>query len=374
MSKPRVLFVSRERFRLPLEGAQKRKWDAVSEVVEPRVLAAAPDGLPTRDERFRLTAPARPRSLDGALYYVLLPARIARELRAFRPDVALVQGVHETAAFLLARRLAHVRPKVVIDIQGDWREATRLYGSSWRRLLSPLGDILGPFAVRRADGVRTISVQTSELARRHGREPLAAFAPYVDVEAFHADPPEPLPDLPTAIYVGALERIKGFDTLVESWRTVAARLPDAKLRLVGNGTLAPLAADLVRSLPGRVEWDELLPAAEVAHAMDASWLLVLPSRSEGLGRVLLEAACRGRALIGANRGGIPDVVRPGENGLLVEPDDVRDLAEGLIRVLSDRSEAERLGRGARQTGDEWRTTPAEYAKRVETLVRDVLAG
>jgi glycosyltransferase involved in cell wall biosynthesis len=372
--KPRVLFVSRERFRLPLDGAQKRKWDAVATVVDARVLAAAPEGWPTRDERFHLVGPASPRVLDGALYYLLLPWRIARELRAFRPDAALVQGVHETAAFLLARRLAGVPTKVVIDIQGNWREATRLYGSPLRRLLNPLGDVLGPFALRRVDGVRTISAETTGLARRHGRDPLAVFAPYVDIEAFHAEPPRPLPDTPTAIYVGALERVKGFDTLVEAWRVVAARLPEAKLRLVGNGRLAPLAADLVTSLPGRVEWHEHLPANEVAEAMDGSWLLVLPSRSEGLGRVLLEAACRGRALIGGNRGGIPDVVRPGDNGLLVEPDDVGALADVLVRVLSDRGEAERLGRGARLTGDAWGVTPAQYAEQVEALVHAVLAG
>jgi glycosyltransferase involved in cell wall biosynthesis len=355
-------------------STQKRKWDALTEVLEPRVIAAAPEAQPAGDERFRLVPPARPRALDGALYYLLLPMRIARELRAFSPAVALVQGVHETTAFLLARRLTHARAKIVIDIQGDWREATRLYGSSWRRLLSPLGDILGPFALRRADGVRTISVETSALARRHGRDPLATFAPYIDVEAFHAEPPRPLPDTPTAIYVGALERIKGFDTLVESWRIVAARLPEAQLRLVGSGTLEPLAAELARSLPGRVEWNERLPANDVARAMDASWVLVLPSRSEGLGRVLIEAACRGRALVGTNRGGIPDVVRPGKNGLLVEPDNASELADALIGILSDRDEAERLGLGARLTGDEWRTTPAQYAARVEMLVRNVLSG
>jgi glycosyltransferase involved in cell wall biosynthesis len=372
--KPRVLFVSRERFRLPLDGAQKRKWDAVSNVVEARVLAAAPAGWPTRDARFRLVGPARPRVLDGALHYLLLPARIARELRDFRPDAALVQGVHETAAFLLARRLTRSRVKIVIDIQGDWHEATRLYGSPLRRLLNPIGDALGPFAVRHADAVRTISADTTALVRRNGREPLATFAPYVDVEAFHEQPPEPLPDIPTAIYVGGLERIKGFDTLVEAWRIVASRLPAARLKLVGDGSLASLAADLVERSQGRVEWKRLLPADEVARAIDTSWLLVLPSRSEGLGRVLLEAACRGRALVGTNRGGIPDVIGPGANGLLVEPDDAPALADALVRVLSDRGEAERLGSAARQTGDEWQLTPAQYAERVGALVHGVLAG
>ena len=101
---------------------------------------------------------------------------------------------------------------------------------------------------------------------------------------------------------------------------------------------------------------------------------MLPSRSEGLGRVLLEAACRGRALVGTNCGGIPDVIRPEVNGLLVEPDDSPALARALVHILSDRREAERLGEAARQTGDEWRTTPAEYAQHVEALVRSVLAG
>jgi glycosyltransferase involved in cell wall biosynthesis len=374
MSKPRVLFVSRERLRLPLDETQTRKWDAVSAVVEPRVLAAAPDGSPIRDERFHLTAPARPRMLDGAFYYLLLPVRIARELRTFRPEVAIVQGVHETTAFLLARRLSRAPVKVVIEIHGDWREATRLYGSPLRRLLNPVGDRLGPFAIRHADGVRTISAETSALARRSGREPLATFAAFVDVEVFCAAPPAPLPDVPTAIYVGALERIKGFDTLLEAWRMVAERMPAAKLLLVGNGRLAPLAAELVRDLPGRVEWHERLPASDVGQAMDASWLLVLPSRSEGLGRVLIEAACRGRALIGGDRGGIPDIIRPGVNGVLVDPDDAAALAESLLDVLSDREQAELLGRGARATGEAWRATPAQYAARVEALVRGVLAG
>lgn len=372
--KPRVLFVSRERFRLPLDGAQKRKWDAVADVVEARVLAAAPAGWPTRDARFRLVAPARPRVLDGALHYLLLPVRIGRELRDFRPDVALVQGVHETAAFLLARRVTRSPVKVVIDIQGDWREATRLYGSPLRRLLNPIGDLLGPFAVRHADAVRTISAETTALVRRQGREPLATFAPYVDVEAFYERPPQPLPALPALIYVGGLERIKGFDTLAEAWRIVGSRLPETHLTVVGDGSLAALAAELVERSQGRVAWERLLPAEKVALAIDASWLLVLPSRSEGLGRVLLEAACRGRALVGTSRGGIPDVVEPGVNGLLVEADDAPALADALVRVLSDRAEAERLGSEARRTGDAWRVTPARYAERVESLVRGALAG
>ena len=63
------------------------------------------------------------------------------------------------------------------------------------------------------------------------------------------------------------------------------------------------------------------------------------------------------------------------NGLLVDPDDSPALARRTSCTFSsDRREAERLGEAARQTGDEWRTTPAEYAQHVEALVRGVLAG
>ena len=371
-AKPRVLFVSRERFRLPLDGAQKRKWDAVAGVVDHRVLAAAPAGLPTSDERFRLVPPARPRPLDGAVFYLLLPFRIARELRDFRPQAALVQGVHELVAFLAARSFTRVPAKAILDVQGDWHEATRLYGSPLRRLLNPLNDAFAPFAVRGADAVRTVSTQTTGLVRALGVEPAAVFPSYVDAAAFLERPPAALPERPRAVFVGVLERYKAFDTLVEAWRLAAPRVPEATLHVVGDGSLRESAKQLAAELPEQTEWTPRLTAEEVARAMDASWLVALPSRSEGLPRVALEGACRGRAIVGGDRAGIPDVVRDGENGLLVNPDDAVQLADALVRILSDRAYATELGAAARRTGEAWGITPDEYAAKVRALVDGAL--
>ncbi len=344
--RPRVLFVSRERIRLPLAGAQERKWAAVENVVEPRVLAAAPAGAPTRGGPFRLAAPTHPRFADGVRYYLALPLRIARELRAFHPDAALVQGVHEAAAFLVARSLARSRTRFILDVQGDWREATRLYGSSFRRLLNPVNDAL----------------------------PAAVFPSYVDAAAFLERPPAALPDKPRAVFVGVLERYKALDTLIEAWRRAAPQVPQAVLHVVGDGTLRESVRALVEDLPAQTEWSQRLDPEAVSRAMDDSWLVCLPSRSEGLPRVALEGACRGRAIVGGNRAGIPDVVHDGENGLLVDPDDADGLARALVRILSDRAEAERLGAAARRTGEGWVVTPDEYGARVQQLVVAVLAG
>ena len=311
-----------------------------------------------RTSAFHLVAPASPRALDGALFYVLLPWRIARELRRL-PARRRRSCRACTSSWRFSSRGASRarRTKVILDVQGDWHEATRLYGSSLRRLLNPVNDALAPLAVRRADAVRTVSTQTTGLVRALGVEPAATFPSYVDAEAFLARPPAPLPERPRAVFVGVLERYKAFDTLVEAWRLAAPRVPDAMLHIVGDGTMRDRARALVAELPEQTEWSARLTAEEVAAAMDDAWLVCLPSRSEGLPRVALEAACRGRAIVGGNRAGIPDVVHDEENGLLVDPDDAEGLADALVRILSDRQLAERLGAAARRTGEEWGVTP-----------------
>jgi glycosyltransferase involved in cell wall biosynthesis len=251
---------------------------------------------------------------------------------------------------------------------------TRLYGSPLRRLLNPLNDALAPFAVRHADAVKTVSTQTTFLVRGLGVEPAATFPAYVDAEAFLDRRPVALSERPRAVFVGVLERYKAFDTLAEAWRIAAPQVPDATLQLVGDGTLRAEAERLVAELPAQTEWTPRLEPEQVAAAMDDAWLVCLPSRSEGLPRVALEAVCRGRAVVGGNRAGIPDVVRDGENGLLVDPDDAGALAEALVEILSDRAFADRLGTAARATGEAWGVTPAAYGERLATLVRDVLAG
>jgi glycosyltransferase involved in cell wall biosynthesis len=176
------------------------------------------------------------------------------------------------------------------------------------------------------------------------------------------------------VFVGVLERYKAFDTLVEAWRRAAPRVPGAALHVVGEGTMRDRLQRLLAELPEQTEWSPRLTAEEVSAAMDASWLVCLPSRSEGLPRVALEGACRGRAIVGGNRAGIPDVVEDGANGLLVDPDDPGELADALVRILADRGEAERLGAAARRTGEEWGVTPAQYAAKIAALVAGVLSG
>jgi glycosyltransferase involved in cell wall biosynthesis len=268
---------------------------------------------------------------------------------------------------LLARTLARTHTKIVFDVQGDWRAVTRLYGSPLRRLFSPLADALAGIAVRRVDGFRTIGPYTSSLVRAYGREPLDEFPTYMDLEPFLA-PARSLPKPPQALFVGVLEPYKAIDVLVEAWRKIAPDFPQARLQLVGSGSRKTLVQTLLRDLPNQVVWTPALSTPEVAQALERSSFLVLPSRSEGMGRVVIESLCRGRPVLGSRVGGIRDLVRDGENGLLVEPGDADELAEAFRKLLGDPSLLTSLAVAARASAEPWLLSPAEFAERMNNVV------
>jgi len=355
-AKPRVLFVGRARYALPLSPTMRLKWDAVAEELDYRVVASSPDAS-GGDATFLL----RPRTaLDGPRFWLSLPGRVRREARRFAPGAIVAQSPFEAAAALIAR----TGVPVIVELHGDWRTFARLYGSSARRAFARVADAVGSWAVRRSAKVRTVSPYTTRLARETGREPAAEFPAFMDLEPFAA-PVAPLPATPAALFVGVLELYKNIDGLVAAWRLAQRRVPDARLRIVGAGTRADLVRRLVAD--GLATWDERLDTAGIASALDGASLLVLPSRSEGMGRVVIEAFLRARPVIGSAVGGIRDLVTDGDNGLLVDPEP-EAIADALVRVLGDRDELERLAAGARRAGQAWIVAPEEYARRLRELV------
>lgn len=368
----RVLFVARTRYSLPLDPSLARKWDALRERLEIRVLAASAPGSSRSNETFMLAPALRPKTLDGVFYYLALPFRVRRELRRFRPDAVVAQSPYEGAAILLARLVARTGARLVLDVHGDWRTFTRLYGSPLRRLLDPVADRVAAAVVRRADAVRTVSGYTTGLVRELGREPAGVYPAYMDIRSFVDPPPAPLPERPQVLFVGVLERYKNVDGLAAAWRLAAPRVPGARLLLVGAGTMSEIPQRLVEELPEQTAWVERLRSDEIAHALDESTLLVLPSRSEGMGRVVVEALARGRPVLGARVGGIPDLIEDGVNGVLVPPQDTAALADALVELLSDRDLVERLAGATRESARRWILSPEQFAERQAELVERVV--
>ncbi|MGZ4333698.1 MAG: glycosyltransferase family 4 protein [Gaiellaceae bacterium] len=363
---PRVLFVGRGRLQLPLAPWLQKKWDALADVFDLRVLNA---GSGEGDPRFRLLP-------DSALaFYSRLPLEIARTLRAVPVDAVIASDPYIGTAALAARRLAPSKAKVIVEVHGDPRTFTRGYGSSARRLLSPVTDLAGRYGIRHADATRGLSNFTSSLIEEvRGCPATSCFPTYSDLSAFRGPPITPVPAAQRVVFVAALEQYKNVDGLAAAWRRVARALPEATLVVVGDGSRRHVIDALVADVPGQVEHYPVLPPDRVSAEMDAARALVLPSWPEGLGRVVLEAFARGRTVVATNAGGIRDIVTDGSDGILIPIADTDALVLALRRVLEDRGLAVRLGTQARQTYEPWHQTAEDFAAAYRELVDRALAG
>lgn len=362
----RVLFVGNSGYHLPLSPSLARKWDALCERLHVRVIARA-ERVEDEDERFRLLRV--PALAPAGTFHAQLPFVLAHELRSFHPEVVLAQSPYEALAVLAVRRATRSGAAVVVEVHGDWRAAARGYGSRTRGLIAPAADTLAVAALRRADGTRALSPFSVNLAlAATGRKPLAVFPTYSDLASFVQRSPQRLPEDPCVAWVGALQPYKNPAVFAAAWRIVARRLQNARAVIVGDGPLRRVIAALADEFPATIRWHRHLTPPQVASVLDEATLLALPSRSEGLPRVAIESFARGRPVVGSRAGGIPDIVRPGHNGLLVPVNKAEPLADALLAILSDRALAERLAAGAAADAPQFQWSANEYADEVAALV------
>jgi glycosyltransferase involved in cell wall biosynthesis len=155
------------------------------------------------------------------------------------------------------------------------------------------------------------------------------------------------PDSLVVGYVGWLIHIKGVTYLVKAMAEVVQRHPNSLLVLVGKGDekgeeevklnkqVENLGiADNVRFLGWRPDVDEIMGCFDI---------FVLPSLNEGMGRVLVEAMATGLPIVASRVGGIPDLVKHGENGLLIPPADEGALERAISDLLNDKARRKRMG-------------------------------
>ena len=147
------------------------------------------------------------------------------------------------------------------------------------------------------------------------------------------------PDRPTVLFLGALSLEKNPLAAVEAMTT----LTDAQLIIGGDGPLAGAVAERARRLgPHRVHLAGSVPDPSPLFA--AADVLVLPSRSEGVPAVAIEAGLAGLPVVAARVGGVAEVVVDGETGVLVDRPTPFNLAQALIAALDDASSLGATGR------------------------------
>lgn len=202
-----------------------------------------------------------------------------------------------------------------------------------------------------AHTVVAVSPDLRDLAlRTWPRGRIAVVANGVDTSFFRPDPAiEPQRGLLVA--VAQLIPRKGLSDLVQA--LTDPRLAECRLHLCGVG---PAEAALRRQaassgLRHRVEFLGLVERSRLPALLRSAQAFVLPSHREGHPLALLEAMACARPVIATAVGGIPDLIRSGENGWLVPPGQPAALADALALVLADRSAAARCGQAARRTAE-----------------------
>lgn len=303
-------------------------------------------------------------------------------LRSDGANVQFTAAPHYQGALGYARQVLAVRKRVREAIRGDdavMINAPGQIGSCLMQVLSPryshpygiqvLGDpyeVLAPGVVKHPlrpflrwwltrrlcyqakHASAALYVTRAALQKRYPC-PAAEFGVSdVDLEssAFRA----PLRRAPESsncqlISVGTMSQMyKGFDVLIEAISLLAKDIPQIHLTLVGDGKFRPQLETLAKRLgvSNRVKFRGQLSAGEeVRRALDAASLFVLPSRTEGLPRALIEAMARGLPCIATNVGGIPELLA---NNDLVQPGCVEGLAATLRRVIQSPARRREMAR------------------------------
>ncbi len=152
---------------------------------------------------------------------------------------------------------------------------------------------------------------------------------------------------PVAVAAGLLTHRKGFDLLVDAWRTVAETRPDWRLRIYGAGEERDSLQRQVddTGLTGLVTLEGFEP--DLAARLDEASMFVLSSRREGMPMAIIEAMAAGLPIVAADcPTGPAELLDGGRFGVLVRPGASAPLAEGILRVASDPAEQRRLADAA----------------------------
>jgi glycosyltransferase involved in cell wall biosynthesis len=139
------------------------------------------------------------------------------------------------------------------------------------------------------------------------------------------------------LFVGSLYPVKGVQYLIMAMKLVHDKMPDARLILVGDGKeREPLAALSIQlGIQKYVQFVGKVPHAKVQTFMQQADVFILPSLSEGLPNVILEAMACGLPIVASRIGGIPDIIINETNGYLVEVKDTDAIAHKIMLLLQD---------------------------------------
>jgi len=358
----KACFIGGARYPQPLNTTSLKKFRLLKRLGETFVIGFSQDLRPRRFTEYAhfYLLPQFP--LPVFRYVTMLifgPLLSLWLIHRYGVQVLIAQSPYEGFVAALAKGIAARLGRevaLVVESHGDFENSLFLYRRVRPRwFFRTLMAYAAKFSLRYADALRAISAATcAQLQRWAPDKPVIRFPTWTDIEVFlkaGTNAPDKRKNL--IVYAGVLIPLKGVHFLIEAFAQVRDVFPDACLWLIGRvGN-----AEYVNSLKAQVQQLGLseqvmfyghLPQQKLAQCIAQAQALVLPSLSEGLGRVVIEAMACGTPVIGSRVGGIQEVIQDGKTGFLVPPGDVEALAERIRWIFTHPDESGEMGRQARE--------------------------
>lgn len=302
--------------------------------------AHGPLATACREAGLPFAALPRPRVLDPRNVLALRRLLVRENIDLVHVHLPLTGALARTATRGLATRLVYTEH----NVQQQYRAPSRWLNAAtyrWQERVVAVSEQVQSSAVSR------IGAAARE---RSAVVPNGVDFEWLDHEAA-AQPAAPVPrparSACVALVPASLETRKGHDVLLEALAQLRERtFPPLEVWLAGDGSLRSRLEQRIRSLGLGASVRLLGARHDVFALMARADLVALPSRYEGHPMALLEALALGRPVLATRVGGVPEIVRDEQTGLLVEPDDAPALATALDRLRSDPALRRRLGAAA----------------------------
>ncbi|MBD3390051.1 glycosyltransferase [Candidatus Micrarchaeota archaeon] len=283
-----------------------------------------------------------------------------KEVDVYHGTMAFSAG---TAAVMLKKLTGK---RAIVTIQGgdvgDYRENSGKFGGILKPVIS--------WTLRNADVVHAVSKDLKRKAEDLGVKEVVVIPNGVDTEKFsrkgNTREELGLEGKKVVLSVSRLAPKNGIDTLIEVFGKVREKIPEAELLILGKGDeeekLKKMAGEGIRFL-------EPVPHEQLAEYYTAADVFCRPSRDEGFGIVFIEAMACGVVPVGTSVGGITDIIKNWENGVLVKPDDPNGLAMNLEKLLLETRKRKEMSEKAVQDAKK-RFSWESISKNIENLYRE----
>ncbi|MHB8711797.1 MAG: glycosyltransferase [Trichloromonadaceae bacterium] len=266
---------------------------------------------------------------------------------------------------------AFINAKLIVEVNGVynssavWMDEDNRLSSKLKRMITPL---IMKTVFRFADGIKTqFPGQIDGIINNKYKFKVKAYPNLTPIDQFTN-----LGEEKVILLVGFPFKLKGVDLLIKAFKKIYPRYPDWELKILG---WYPDRTELDKEIAHhpRIIHHDPVPFSEIPYHIGKCGILALPSRSDALPRVLIEAAAAGKPRIGTNVDGIPFLITEGVDGYLIEPEDIDGLAKKLEVLICDEKLRKDLGRAGALMAKE-RFNSQTYLENTESFYLKISRG